>query len=231
VWEAIWRLAERSGAPLAPTLDRFAQAMRSLISLSERRSVLLSGPRATIRLVIALPPVGMLLGWALGFDPLQGLSTPIGIGALIAGSLLLLLGAWWASAMAKRVAAASWVVGWEYELVAIALGGGVSPATAARWALEAADLARADWVRFSEFGARGGVTLALAEAQELGTPLAQRLRVEAERARASALAQLERASERLGVRVLIPLGACILPAFILLGVVPVLMSVLGASAW
>ena len=36
-------------------------------------------------------------------------------------------------------------------------------------------------------------------------------------------------AERLGVRVLLPLGACVLPAFVLLGVVPVLMAVLGGA--
>jgi tight adherence protein B len=34
----------------------------------------------------------------------------------------------------------------------------------------------------------------------------------------------------LGAALLLPLGVCILPAFLLLGVAPMLMSVLGASA-
>ena len=41
---AAWRLAERSGAPFAPTLDRFCGAMRALGRVAERREVLLAGP-------------------------------------------------------------------------------------------------------------------------------------------------------------------------------------------
>jgi len=224
---AVWRLAERSGAPLAPVLERFAHAMRALSRLAERRAVLLAGPRSTLRLVIALPPLAMLMGVALGFDPLAALGSPAGAAAAALGALLLALGAWWASALTRRVARADWAAGWEFELVAIALGGGVPPAAAARWAVESADLSRAEWVRLGEFGARGAVTRALESARSLGTPLAPTLRAEAERSRARAQAELERAAERLGVRVLLPLGVCVLPAFVLLGVVPVLLAVLG----
>ena len=38
--------------------------------------------------------------------------------------------------------------------------------------------------------------------------------------------EAEAAAERLGVKMMLPLGACFLPAFILLGVVPVVVSML-----
>lgn len=56
-WRVIaagWRLAEWSGAPIAVVLERIAVALTSLDRLQERRSVLLAGPRATIRLVASL---------------------------------------------------------------------------------------------------------------------------------------------------------------------------------
>lgn len=56
---AVWLLAERSGGPLADALDRYAKGLRSLGELRDRREVLLAGPRATIRLVAALPALAI----------------------------------------------------------------------------------------------------------------------------------------------------------------------------
>lgn len=231
VLAATWRVAERSGAAVAPVLDRFAESMRELTKLAEHRSVLLAGPRATIRLVIALPPLALLLGGLLGFDPLPALATPAGAVTACVGLLLLVLGGLWASVLAQRVAKADWVAGWEFELMAVALSGGSPPAAASLLALDCADLARAEWVRLEGFAARGAVTAMVAAGQSLGTPLGPLLRAEAERSRAVAKVELERAAERLGVSVLMPLGVCVLPAFVLLGVVPVLLAVLGGAGF
>nr|WP_240939917.1 type II secretion system F family protein [Planosporangium flavigriseum] len=45
--------------------------------------------------------------------------------------------------------------------------------------------------------------------------------------RAARRAQAEAAAQRLGVLVVLPLGLCFLPAFLLTGVVPVVVAVLG----
>ncbi len=231
VLAATWRVAEQSGATVAPVLDRFAVSMRDLAKLAEHRSVLLTGPRSTIRLVIALPPLALLLGGLLGFDPLPALATPTGLATAMAGLLLLAVGALWASALTQRVARADWVAGWEFELMAIALGSGSPPGAASLLAVDSADVARAEWVRLEGFAARGAVTALIASGQSLGTPLGPLLQAEAERRRAQALVELEQAAERLGVSVLLPLGACVLPAFVLLGVVPVLLAVLGGAGF
>ena len=54
------------------------------------------------------------------------------------------------------------------------------------------------------------------------------LLVEAAAARARTLAELERQAERLAVSVLLPIGVCVLPSFIVLGVLPVLLAVMGS---
>jgi pilus assembly protein TadC len=45
--------------------------------------------------------------------------------------------------------------------------------------------------------------------------------------RAARRADAEAAAQRLGVLVVLPLGLCFLPAFLLTGVVPVVVAVLG----
>lgn len=226
---AMWHVAELSGSPIAEALDRFATAMAMLTKLAEHRRVLLAGPRATLRLVLALPPVALLVGALLGFDPLQALASPPGLAAALTGLALLGLGAWWAAVLTRRVGREDWIAGWEFELMAIGLRGGAPPGLAGRWAVDCADEARAEWVHLEAFAFRGAVTRAVAAGAALGGPLANLLRAEAERARARAQAELEQAAERLAIRVLYPLGACVLPAFILLGVMPVLLAVLGGA--
>lgn len=232
-WRALaacWRVAELSGAPLVPTLERFAVSLRGLARVGARRSVLIASPRSTIRLVISLPPLALVMSWLLGFDPLAVLAGPIGIGAVGVGGLLLAGGTVWASALIRRLERTDWVAGWEFELVAVALAGGIPPDAATRQAVDCADRARAEWVRLSAFAATGPVARVIHQGRTLGAPLRHVLLAEAERSRTHAQSELERAAERFGVAVLVPLAVCVLPAFVLIGVVPVLLSVLGGMS-
>lgn len=121
-----WHLAEQSGAPLSAVLERLAEALNSLEKLSQRRSVLLAGPNATIRLVAALPIVALAFGALLGFDPFSVLLSGAGVTLAIVGVLLLLAGVRWAKLMTDKLTSAEWVSGLECELCWIALSGGRS---------------------------------------------------------------------------------------------------------
>ncbi|MCB1273181.1 MAG: hypothetical protein KDB25_02120 [Leucobacter sp.] len=229
VLAAVWRLAEWSGAPLVPTLERFGRSLHELEQLSARRSVLLAAPRSTIRLVAVLPPAALLLGTLFGFDPWQALGDPLAVVAIIAGAIMLVIGVRWAGALTRRVAAADWVAGWEFELVAIAISGGIPPGAALRSVVDCADRARAEWVKLAELSRDGAVPRAIAAAESLGAPIGPMLLGEAEARRDRARTELEGAAERLGIGVLIPIGVCVLPAFILLGVVPVLVAMMRGA--
>lgn len=63
-------------------------------------------------------------------------------------------------------------------------------------------------------------------AHATGAPSAAMLRSAASALRAEQKREAERRAAELGVKMMLPLGACFLPAFILLGVVPVLLSML-----
>ena len=68
---------------------------------------------------------------------------------------------------------------------------------------------------------------ALGRAAEGGAPVAAAVARLAEDARAVARAEGERAARKVGVMVVAPLGLCFLPAFMLLGVVPVVAGLVG----
>jgi pilus assembly protein TadC len=73
----------------------------------------------------------------------------------------------------------------------------------------------------------GQLGRALVRAGESGSSVAPALRALAADARASARAATETAVRRAGVWVLAPLGVCFLPAFLCLGVVPLVLGIAG----
>jgi pilus assembly protein TadC len=75
----------------------------------------------------------------------------------------------------------------------------------------------------------GGARLARAAARsaERGTALTRVFENHAEELRKARAAHAEASARRAGVLVVLPLGLCFLPAFLLAGVVPVVTSVLG----
>lgn len=73
----------------------------------------------------------------------------------------------------------------------------------------------------------GAAARALARAGEGGAPVAGAVVRLAEQARDGARARGEQAAERAGVLAVGPLGLCFLPAFVLLGVVPVVAGLVG----
>ena len=73
----------------------------------------------------------------------------------------------------------------------------------------------------------GPAARALGRAAEGGAPVAAAVARLAADARAQARAQGEQRARRVGVLVVAPLGLCFLPAFVLLGVVPVVVGLAG----
>lgn len=226
VLAAAWQLAVVGGAPLGPALARIGEALAALDRLHERRGVILAGPKATVAIVAALPPLALLLGASLGFDPGPVLGSPMGAVLLVAGALLLACGVGWARVLQRRVETGDHVAGLEYELAWIVVRGGADPGAAPRLVADAVDAVGAEWVPFTRFLAGEPLRGTIAAARQAGVPLAAQLLEEAQVARSAAHARLEREAEQLGIRVLIPLAVCVLPSFILVGVVPVVLSML-----
>ncbi|HEX7355840.1 MAG TPA: type II secretion system F family protein [Mycobacteriales bacterium] len=72
-----------------------------------------------------------------------------------------------------------------------------------------------------------GVGEAFVAAAIDGSRLAERLAEQARDARATAAAAVAAGAQRVGVRAVLPLGLCFLPAFVAVGVVPVVAAALG----
>ena len=223
---AAWAVASDAGAPLAATLRDFAESLRGLAQAQREIAIALASPKATARLVLALPLVGVLFGMLLGFDSLGTLfTTPPGWLCVVVGSTLMLLAWRWSGRLVGRAQPDNLTPGLGFDLLAIAVSGGGSldraragvTAALARFGLDALD-------------DEPGIEATLQLSARAGVPAAELLRSEARERRRDALAAAQSGAQALSVRLMIPLGVCVLPAFMILSVVPLLLAVLGQTS-
>lgn len=213
-----WQVAATVGAPLAQSLRGLADALRDAHQARDDVRVALAEPQTTARLIAWLPLVALGLGAALGFDPLRVFTQPVGI-ALLVGGLALMVVTWrWTRALVARAQPEEEIPGLDAEVLAIALAGGVSVPRALD--VYAAAAGRAP-------GAETAAVLELS--REAGAPAVELLRADAEARRQRARTDGRLRAARLGARLLLPMGVCTLPAFLLLGVGPMLLSVLSTT--
>jgi tight adherence protein B len=224
-----WAVATDAGASLAPTLRDFAESLRDLAQAQRDITVALAAPVATARLVMALPLIGVLFGMVLGFNTLGTLfTTPIGWACLVLGCGMMWLASRWNRRLVRSAQPRDLTPGLEFDLTAIAVSGGGS-----------LDRARASVAAVTErFGtpvaepveASNDLDAVLDLSRRAGVPAAELLRSEASERRRAARADVQERAQALSIRLMLPLGVCVLPAFMVLGVVPLLVSVITSTS-
>ncbi|MFS6529875.1 type II secretion system F family protein [Microbacterium aurugineum] len=217
---AAWEIATTVGAPLAEVLRIIAESLRDAASAADDVRIALAEPAGTARLLLWMPLAGLLLGFALGFDTLGVIvGTPLGAGCVVVGLLLVLAARQWTKGLLRRAKPAPGTPGMRAELVAVALAGGASIDRA---------LALVD-----DSSASGGsderIRAVLDLSRAAGVPAVELLRASAAQDRHAARVGGRLRAAKLSTRLLIPLGVCTLPAFLLLGVAPMLLSVLSST--
>jgi len=220
-WEQVavaWQVAQTVGAPLAPSLRGIAEAVRDSRQSRDDVAVALAEPAATARLVSWLPLVAIGLGVLFGFDVVVTLTQPAGVACVAAGATLMLVARQWTARLVAAAQPDAGIPGLQCEVVAIALRGGVSVDRA---------------LRVVEDGGGGAVEAETDDVLRLsriaGAPAVDLLRAAAATARHRTRTEGRLRAAKLGSRLLLPLGVCTLPAFMLLGVGPMLLSVLSGE--
>ena len=240
------RLSSALGAPLADILEAVAGGVAESGHAEASRRTALSGPRSTARLLALLPLAGLLLGAAVGARPEEvlldgGLGSALGlfgIGLMVVGHRV----------TARLVAAATAPVcrvdeALVLDLAAAALSAGASLPGALQALGEALDergltvvgralLLGAEWDEAWQAPddaawreRRTRLEGCLRPGWEDGASPTALLVGTAAALRAGRRAADEEAAERLAVRLVVPLGLCHLPAFVVLGIAPVVASV------
>ncbi|WP_455113821.1 type II secretion system F family protein [Rothia mucilaginosa] len=249
------RMSESAGAPLATSMERAAEHAEERIDALLGRQSALAAPRATGRILSWLPLLGLGLGVLMGSDPV-GVLTGSVLGALtgLLGLGLAFAGRRWTAALVHRAEVESAAsngaeqtsnmppvdTALVLELLAAQLRAGLAPLAALGTLAEALN-SRAlhtvcqrlqmgsNWGNAwsgSAAGTFGELRDALAPAYTGGAPSTALLLSLADAHRLSERRAAERAAGKLSVALVVPLGLCSLPAFICLGIVPILISLL-----
>lgn len=249
------RMSESAGAPLATSLERAAEHAEERIDALLGRQSALAAPRATGRILSWLPLLGLGLGVLMGSDPV-GVLTGSVLGALtgLLGLGLAFAGRRWTAALVHRAEVESAAsngaeqtsnmppvdTALVLELLAAQLRAGLAPLAALGTLAEALNSRPlhtvcqhlqmgSNWGSAwsgSAAGTFGELRDALAPAYTGGAPSTALLLSLADAHRLSERRAAERAAGKLSVALVVPLGLCSLPAFICLGIVPILISLL-----
>ncbi len=105
---ATWAVADVSGAPMGAVLGGLAARLRQDAAARDAAEVALTAPRATARLLAGLPAAGLLLGWAVGADPVGVLTgTTAGAVSGLVGAALAVTGWVWSRRLVTAARQAS----------------------------------------------------------------------------------------------------------------------------
>lgn len=214
---------DADGAGRRPSTSPSAPAARALLCVAAG---------ACLGVVVAGPGPGAL-GWG---------------GAVAAG-------AWWllgrapAAEAARRDRAVAADLPFLVLLLAAGLRSGASAGPALRLAQEACPGAAAErlrpltarlawgvdpaevWEELARDPVLGALGRRLARSHRTGASVAEAVADLAEELAAQRRAEVEDLARGVGVRAALPLGLCLLPAFVLLGIVPVVAGLFGQLAW
>jgi tight adherence protein B len=224
-FDFIWGLAVQIGGPITLTLERLAEVFdRQQKNLSEIQ-LTFAGPQATARLVSWLPLAALALAQLVGMNPLGAVTGSLaGLVSVLLGVGLLALGQRWSKRLLDKANSTALDPGAFIDAVLVGLQGGLP--------LRKSELAAKEHFKvvFQQEVSEKDLALikSVAElARDSGAALTKILAAEADRLREQERYQISEQIARLGIRLMIPLGVAVLPAFILIAIVPIAISLLS----
>ena len=221
---ALLAVAVATGVPTGHAIERLQTVVRDVGAAEEEIRSALAAPLLARRIVMLVPVASIALGAALGFNVFPALvGSALGVMCIVGGALLSLVGWAWMRTLVRRATDHPAAPGLWCELVAAAAASGLPLGRAvvmAEAALGTCGVAAPEAARMQ------GRNL-LAIATQAGVPISVALQHLADDQRAKSFAEQRRAARELGERILVPVGACYLPAFLLWGVVPLVGSVVS----
>lgn len=226
-FELLWGLATRLGGPVALVLTRLSNVFdRQQRNLSEVE-LAFAAPQSTSRLVTGLPLVALGLAQLVGMNPLGAITGSIlGFVSVCLGAGLLFVGHRWSKRLLSKALPSTGDPGAFSDCVLIGLQAGLPLQNAIDEATK--DFAKAMGHEVSEQDQE-----ALNEAAELsrksGAALTEILLANSDRFRDELRFETSNRIARLGINLMIPLGVAVLPAFVLLAIVPIAISLLSSG--
>jgi len=209
-----------SGGQPAEAMDRVRQVIQGEQEQLRKVTLANASPKATVRLVLWLPIAALIMGELSGLGSLEVLfKSPIALASVLVGGVLLALGSYWSAKLLRKARTTEIDEAIYLDGLAIALSGGLPVEKAIL-------LAR----RNLAVSIREDVDLELQElidfSKTSGAALGKLIVEKADSIRAEVNYRKSLQVEKLSVRLMIPLGVSVLPAFGLIAVVPLALSFL-----
>lgn len=241
------RLSDRTGAPLAELLDRIESHERVLSRVDSAAHAQAAGTRLTALLLAALPLAALGLGHLIGANAVGALlSTPLGSASVAVAVALQLGGLAWADRLAQlRARHVHEELAIAADLLAAALRAGVPVPAAVSGVgqalggplsahlIQIGQELRAGvspvqaWQRLADLSPARRLVNAARRSADSGAALSGALVRCADDLRSDAAHERQAQAMRASVLLVLPLGLCFLPAFVVGGLVPVIIAVLG----
>lgn len=224
-FQLIWQLALRVGGPIVLALSRLAQVFDRAESNAREAALAYAAPQATARLVMWLPAMALVLGQLVGLNPigsimrslLAALSVSLGLGLLVAGS-------WWSKKLLAKANFQQADPGAFLDCIVIGLHAGLPIDLAAKTAANSlVEFELGKPTEESEQALAGSIDLS----RSTGAAITELLISSADRLRENLRFESATLIAKLGVRLMIPLGVTVLPAFVLLSIVPIAIGLLS----
>lgn len=226
-FDLVWQLATRLGGPAAVALKRLAEVFLTTEKSRQEVTLAFAAPRATAKLVLGLPFVALGLAQVLGMNPFGAIfGSPLGFISVALGTALLIVGQLWSQRILAKAAPSERDPSCLIDCTVIGLQAGL-PLEQARVAAETA------YAQVFNLDPDENIAVAINTAGQLsrstGAALTQILSSVADRIRERERYDTANRIARLSIRLMIPLGVAVLPAFVLLSVVPIAISLLSSG--
>ena len=220
--QILLEFAKRTGAPLADLLDSAAKYIADLRQRGEELQTAMATPRASARLMILLPLIGLFATELLGLGSLATLLSPLGLSVLAFSGLL----AWSGQRWARRIMVLPQPKvphGLLTMLTIAGLGAGLELAVVRYEAWRQLELGADRELEFEQERIDAVLKISL----ETGAPAREMLGGLLAQIEAESLENGRREVQSRAVRLMLPLGLTGLPAFMLVTVAPMFLQWLG----
>lgn len=220
--------ATQVGAAPAQSMHAVANAMTEAAETVRLAQAYNAGPRSAKRIMMALPLFSLLGALILGQDVVRVLGgSMLGWFLIASAAVLMWIAHVWSNKMIDQALNFSWFQGMSAECCAMYVVAGLPLKTALT---KADDFTHSFVSAHPEYLDDRKELVALVDlAHREGIPVAGLMRAHAQQQRSMAQQQLRFRVERLSVQLVIPLGVCILPAFIAVGIIPIVISMLSST--
>ena len=220
-------VASDAGSSVAKEMEVIAELLGNREKFAQRIVVAQASPKATARLVMWLPVIVLVMAQLIGWNVLGSLvERPIVLLSLFFGTSLLIVSKLITSRMIKGALPQESFAGFFLLGVAIECASGASIAKAKVRAL----------VIYEKVFNKPPLELEIVELSKVeklvehtGAHVEHLLRSHAQQLQSAELVLSEIRIEKLGVRLMLPLGLGVLPAFVLLAIVPLMVTTLGSK--